>query len=163
MRFQYSRWEPGSATDEQRLQQMVSLFNYLVVKSSGEMEQALEWLRELAKEKKCLLADLSEAMQTELDAREKAGQKRGRMLTVDGVHMNPFGNVMMASGVLRGFGMDDAQIAKATEVFLDIPNGVKASVPLTLRQYAALEAAAAKQGKSVEELLNAAVAEQLKR
>jgi len=50
MRFQYSRWEPGSATDEQRLQQMVSLFNYLVVKSSGEMEQALEWLRELAKE-----------------------------------------------------------------------------------------------------------------
>jgi len=131
--------------------------------NNGKLAAYNDFLRELAKEKKCLLADLSEAMQTELDAREKAGQKRGRMLTVDGVHMNPFGNVMMASGVLRGFGMDDAQIAKATEVFLDIPNGVKASVPLTLRQYAALEAAAAKQGKSVEELLNAAVAEQLKR
>ncbi|MDH4068880.1 MAG: VWA domain-containing protein [Ignavibacteria bacterium] len=50
MRFQYSKWEQGSATDEQRLQQMVSLFNYLVVKSSGDVEEALEWLREIAEE-----------------------------------------------------------------------------------------------------------------
>ena len=116
-----------------------------------------EFLRELAKEKKCLLGDLNAAMQKELEAREKAGEKRGRLLTGDGVHMNPFGNVMMATGVLRGFGLDDAQIAKATEVFMDIPNGVSASVPLTLRQYAALEAAAAREGKSVQDLLRAAL------
>ena len=66
-------------------------------------------------------------------------------------------NVMMATGVLRGFGLDDAQVAKANEVFLDIPNGVSASVPLTLRQYSALEAAAVKEGKSVQELLKAAL------
>jgi lysophospholipase L1-like esterase len=112
-----------------------------------------DFLRELAKDKKCLLADLNAAMQKDLDAREKAGQKRGKLVTSDGVHMNPFGNVMMATGVLRGFGLDDAQLAKANEVFLDIPNGVSASVPLTLRQYSALEAAAAKQGKSVQDLL----------
>jgi lysophospholipase L1-like esterase len=112
-----------------------------------------EFLRGLAKDKKCLLADLNVAMQKDLDAREKAGQKRGKLVTSDGVHMNAFGNVMMATGVLRGFGLDDAQVAKATEVFLDIPNGVSASVPLTLRQYSALEAAAAKQGKSVQDLL----------
>jgi lysophospholipase L1-like esterase len=112
-----------------------------------------EFLRELAKDKKCLLADLNAAMQKDLDAREKAGQKRGKLVTSDGVHMNPFGNVMMATGVLRGFGLDDAQVSKATESFLDIPNGVSASVPLTLRQYSALEAAAAKQGKSVQDLL----------
>jgi lysophospholipase L1-like esterase len=112
-----------------------------------------DFLRELAKDKKCLLADLNAAMQKDLDAREKAGQKRGKLVTSDGVHMNPFGNVMMATGVLRGFGLDDAQVAKATEVFMDIPNGVSASVPLTLRQYAALEAAAAKQGKSLQDLL----------
>lgn len=116
-----------------------------------------DFLRELAKEKKCLLGELNGAMQKDLDAREKAGQKRGKLLTSDGVHMNPFGNVMMATGVLRGFGLDDAQIAKANEVFLDIPNGGSASVPLTMRQYAALEAAAAKEGKSVQELLKAAV------
>lgn len=116
-----------------------------------------DFLRELAKEKKCLLADLNAAMQKDLDLREKAGQKRGKLLTSDGVHMNPFGNVMMATGVLRGFGLDEAQLAKATDSFLDIPNGASASIPLTLRQYAALEAAAAKEGKSVQELLKAAV------
>lgn len=116
-----------------------------------------DFLRGLAKEKKCLLADLNAAMQADLAEREKAGQKRGKLLTSDGVHMNPFGNVMMASGVLRGFGLDDAQMAKATNAFLDIPAGVNATVPLTLRQYAALEAAAAKEGKSVQDLLKSAV------
>jgi len=116
-----------------------------------------EFLRELAKEKKCLLAELNGAMQKELDEKEKAGGKRGKLLTSDGVHMNPLGNMMMASGVLRGFGLNDAQMAKATESFLDIPNGASASVPLTLRQYAALEAAAAKEGKSVQDLIRAAV------
>ncbi|HLY73819.1 MAG TPA: SGNH/GDSL hydrolase family protein [Planctomycetota bacterium] len=116
-----------------------------------------DFLRELAKEKKCLLGELNGAMQKELEEREKAGATRGRLLTSDGVHMNPFGNVMMASGVLRGFGLSEAQMAKATEVFLDIPNGVSASVPVTLRQYAALESAAVKEGKSVQELIRAAV------
>jgi lysophospholipase L1-like esterase len=116
-----------------------------------------DFLRELAKEKKCLLGELNGAMQHDLAAREKAGQKRGKLLTSDGVHMNPSGNVMMATGVLRGFGLDDAQIAKATDSFLDIPSGASASVPLTLRQYAALEAAAAKEGKSVQDLLRAAI------
>ena len=59
--------------------------------------------------------------------------------------------------MLRGFGLDDAQIAKANNVFMDIPAGVSASVPLTLRQYAALDAAAAKEGKSVQEFLKAAI------
>ena len=40
-------------------------------------------------------------------------------------------------------------------VFVYIPNGVNASVPMTLRQYAAIEAAAAREGKSVQELLKA--------
>ncbi|HEV3028928.1 MAG TPA: GDSL-type esterase/lipase family protein [Planctomycetota bacterium] len=116
-----------------------------------------DFLRELAKEKKCLLGELNGAMQKELDEREKAGGKRGKLLTSDGVHMNPLGNVMMASGVLRGFGLSDEQMAKATEAFMDIPNGASASVPLTLRQYASLDAAAAKEGKSVQELIRAAV------
>ncbi|HLY10038.1 MAG TPA: SGNH/GDSL hydrolase family protein [Planctomycetota bacterium] len=116
-----------------------------------------DFLRELAREKKCLLAELNGAMQKDLAAREKAGQKRGKLLTSDGVHMNPFGNVMMATGILRGFGLDDAQISKATEAFLDIPSGASASVPLTLREYAALEAAAAKEGKSIQEFVKAAV------
>ncbi len=50
MRFRYSRWTPDSQTDEQRLQSLMSLFSYLVVKSSGDVEEALEWLRQIAKQ-----------------------------------------------------------------------------------------------------------------
>lgn len=48
-RFTYSRWRPGAQTDEQRLQSLMSLFSFLVVKTSGDVEEALEWLREIAK------------------------------------------------------------------------------------------------------------------
>lgn len=50
MRFRYSKWTPQSQTDEQRLQQMVSLFSYLVVQTSGDVQEALDWLRQLAQE-----------------------------------------------------------------------------------------------------------------
>ena len=50
MRLRYSQWLPTSRTDEQRLQQMVSLFSYLVVQTSGDVQEALEWLKQLAEE-----------------------------------------------------------------------------------------------------------------
>jgi lysophospholipase L1-like esterase len=118
-----------------------------------------DFLRELAKEKKCLFADLNAAMQKDLDQLEKGGRKRGNLLTSDGVHMNPGGNQMMAEGVLRGFGLDEEAVAKARSAWLDIPNGisVNAAARLTLRQYQALEAVAAREGKSVQALLQSAL------
>lgn len=50
MRFRYSKWTPESATDEQKLQQLVSLFSYLVVQTSGDVQEALEWLKQLGEE-----------------------------------------------------------------------------------------------------------------
>lgn len=50
MRVRYSKWTPQSQTDEHRLQQMLSLFSYLVVQTSGDVQEALEWLRQLAEE-----------------------------------------------------------------------------------------------------------------
>ena len=50
MRLVYSKWRPDSATDEQRLQQLVSFFSYLVVQTSGDVQEALEWLKQLAEE-----------------------------------------------------------------------------------------------------------------
>lgn len=78
-----------------------------------------EFLRELAKEKKCLLADLNQLMQDTLK-KMPVGKKdrRGRVpnrLTRDGVHMNAAGNIMMARGVLRAFGFTDEDLAKAEE------------------------------------------------
>jgi hypothetical protein len=40
-----------------------------------------------------------------------------KILTSDGVHMNSAGNEVMAEGVLRAFGLRDAEIAKAKEAW----------------------------------------------
>lgn len=50
MKFRYSKWTAESMTDEQRLQSILSLFSYLMIQTSGEVEEALEWLRKLAQE-----------------------------------------------------------------------------------------------------------------
>ncbi|MBI3195562.1 MAG: hypothetical protein HYZ34_14015, partial [Ignavibacteriae bacterium] len=50
MKFLYSQWTPDSMTDEQRLQNLLSLFSYMVTKTSGDVEEALEWLRQIARE-----------------------------------------------------------------------------------------------------------------
>ncbi len=65
----------------------------------------------LAKEKKCLIADLNADMQAIIDA--SADKKGGKLLTRDGVHMNADGNKMMATGLLKSFGLDAEQIKKA--------------------------------------------------
>ena len=50
MRFRYSKWTPESTTDEQRLQQAISLFSYLVVQTNGDVQEAMDWLRQIAEE-----------------------------------------------------------------------------------------------------------------
>ena len=69
------------------------------------------FLRELAKEKKCLLADLNADMQAALA--KASTPTKGNVLTGDGVHMNPAGNQMMATGVLKAFGLSAPQLEKA--------------------------------------------------
>ncbi len=50
MRFIYSGWTDQSQTDEQRLESLTSLFSYLAVQASGDVEEALEWLKQLAQQ-----------------------------------------------------------------------------------------------------------------
>ena len=71
-----------------------------------------DFLRELAKEKKLPLADLNAMFYERIIAANTPDQK---VLTSDGVHMNPAGDLVMAEGVLRAFGVDDAGMAKAIE------------------------------------------------
>jgi len=59
MRYQYSQWTDISRTDEQRLQDLIQLFSYLTLKTSGDVQEALEWLRELAKQYGIFDDDLS--------------------------------------------------------------------------------------------------------
>jgi lysophospholipase L1-like esterase len=69
------------------------------------------FLRELAKEKKCLIADLNADMQAAVAGKPEG--KKGNLLTSDGVHMNPAGNEMMATGVLKAVGLTEEQLVKA--------------------------------------------------
>lgn len=116
-----------------------------------------DFLRALAKEKKCLLADLNACMHA---ARAAAVETRpkpsdGNYLTTDGVHMAFLGNHMMALGVLQGIGLDAAQLAKARAAWLDVPDTIRVSsrLGLTQRQVQKLEAIAAERKVSMESLL----------
>ena len=90
-----------------------------------------EFLREIAKEKGLPLADLSEDMHAALKqipneegkARMFGEPKYERniknKLTSDGCHMNKLGNIMMAKGVLRAFGLSQEKVAAAEDSWLE--------------------------------------------
>lgn len=67
-----------------------------------------DFLRTLASEKGCLLADLNADMQAGLT--KLGAERKDKYYTYDGVHMGPIGNEMMATGVLRGMGLNPAQL-----------------------------------------------------
>jgi lysophospholipase L1-like esterase len=116
-----------------------------------------DFLRQLAKEKECLLGDLNNEMQETLKKLGSDGKKN--LLTGDGVHMNPLGNMMMAEGVLKGFGASAEQLKKAQDKWLDLPDAIDVvgKIKVTLRQYQQLNAYATAQKKPLGDLLNEAV------
>jgi lysophospholipase L1-like esterase len=68
-----------------------------------------EFLRNLAKEKKALLCDLSKAF---LDVYSRKTVETN-LLTTDGVHMNPKGNRLMAREIFRALGATPQEINQA--------------------------------------------------
>jgi lysophospholipase L1-like esterase len=120
-----------------------------------------DFLRTLAAEKKCMLADLNADMQAIIAAANKAGPVQGNILTSDGVHMAYPGNEMMAAGVLKGFGLDAAELSKAKEAWLDLPgtSNVAAKMNLTRRQMLQLEKLAESQNTTVSALIDGEFAE----
>lgn len=118
-----------------------------------KLEAYNAFLRETAKARNLPLADLNAAMAAEQTALEKAGSKR--VLTSDGVHMNIYGNLMMAKGVLAAFGLDETQLAAVNVSWSKLPDLYQANarIKLSLNELAALEALAAKQNISADALV----------
>ena len=126
----------------------------------GNFNQTLaaynDFLRAFAQERKLPLADLNSQMQA---AVKKAGEMnatkpvKDNYLTIDGVHMAPQGDQMMAEGVLRTLGLDDAQMAKAKAKWLEIPASTRLQTKkmVTLKEYNRLAETAAKNNLSVGE------------
>ncbi len=113
-------------------------------------------LRALAKEKKCLIADLNADMQATIAEAAKTRPTKGNYLTSDGVHMASAGNVMMATGVLKGFGLNADEITKAKNVWLDIPNtsNLAAKMSISQRQAQQLDKLAAARNTTADKLIN---------
>ncbi|MFM2170795.1 MAG: hypothetical protein RI957_1024 [Verrucomicrobiota bacterium] len=112
-----------------------------------------EFLKSLAKEKKCLLADLNERMQ---GAVKKANTPGKNALTGDGVHMAFPGNAMMAEGILATAGLDAAQLQKTRDAWLDMPQtmSLKFEAKLSAREMARILDAAAARGKTPQQMLD---------
>jgi lysophospholipase L1-like esterase len=142
---------------------VVLLTATMIQESDNPLNQKLaaynDFLRGLAQERKLPLADLNEAERAALKA--IPADAPYKHLTVDGVHMNPHGNQMMALGVLKAFGLTDAQLAQVKEHWLDEPSGASAegnaalmcSVGITLRESDALEQQAVANKKLLTEYL----------
>ncbi|MDD5704460.1 MAG: GDSL-type esterase/lipase family protein [Kiritimatiellae bacterium] len=112
------------------------------------------FLRELAKEKNCLLADLNADMQAAIKAADPEIVGKFHVLTADGVHMAPLGDMLMARGVLRAFGMSADQLSAAEEAWKAMSFTVTGATPLTLADYMKLCDLAARQKMNAAALLN---------
>lgn len=112
-----------------------------------------EFLRTLAKEKNCLLADLNADMQA---AVKKANTPGKNALTGDGVHMAFPGDMMMAGGILTALGMDEKQLAKAQDAWLDIPatTSLKVDASFSQREMQQLEKKARTRNSTPQNLVN---------
>lgn len=122
------------------------------------LDQYDQFLKQAASQKGFPIADVNSGLAQGI-ARHKVG---GNAVTVDGVHPNLRGNEIMATAILRAFGLGGSQLKKAQLSWQNIPNGwavqahysdksmgdVIAKVPkqalvakvfLTVHQYDALE------------------------
>jgi lysophospholipase L1-like esterase len=106
----------------------------------------VEFLRQTAKERNLPLADLNAAHRAEID-RLKSENSPRKTLLCDGIHMNPRGDQMMATGVLKAMGLTEEQIAKAKEKWLDAAYRHPITVwrDMTVRQFEKAKAFAAKE------------------
>ena len=140
---------------------------------SNDLNQKLlpynEFLRKFAKENNCLLADLNADMQAALSKLPKS-MRTGKALAYDGVHMNGFGNIMMARGVAKAIGLTDAQLDASEKKWYDMPNTQQlriSSPKFSLKEIALLRSIAAEDGKDLSvyftDLLNKHKDEMLKK
>ena len=99
-----------------------------------------DFLRSLAREKGCRLADLNQAMRQALNQFPKDASA-GNRLTRDGVHMNAYGNIMMAKGILKAFGLSDAALEACETAWKNTPGSytMRLNLSMSLNEYEQLQ------------------------
>lgn len=102
---------------------------------NATLDKYVAFLKELAKEKHLLIADLNGDMKRALKVQKEIDPSRRIYLTRDGVHMNPLGDIMMAKGVLRSFGFDDKMMKTAEAAWNKISVVETFRLNISLEQY----------------------------
>lgn len=117
-----------------------------------------DFLRTLAREKKCLLADINAEMQKEVYSKELSCIA-GNKLTYDGVHMNGRGHMMMASVILETFGVPAAKVQQYRKDWEKKYTASRMNVLLNFEQEILLNKKAKEKGISIEKYLTHLVTE----
>lgn len=118
-----------------------------------KLAQYNEFLREFARENNLPLFDVNKAMLEKIAAVQSQNPVKGYVLTVDGIHMNTLGNIVMAETVLRGMGLDDEQLAKAQKMWLKLRAPMTDNIMLSVAEYQKLADKAFAAGKGVPEFV----------
>ena len=123
-----------------------------------------EFLRPLATEKKCVFADIYGSFQETLKANpwtpltSDGKADPWTPLAFDGCNPNAQGFLVMANGVLKAFGLNDEQMAKAEKAIIDQPDTFEGATSLkmgfTLRQIKFLDEIAAKNKMSTDQMIS---------
>ena len=140
-------------------------------KNNQKLAGYINFLREEAAARKLILADTSSAFHAAL--KNSTGKEKFK-LTVDGLHMNGYGNQLMAKTVLQAFGMDEQQLSAATAHWQQIPSMIplfnrwhEPEYLITIPEYEALYRQAVKQNKTfnscILELIRSHAAESMKK
>src|SRR5688500_2781986 len=60
MRIEYSKWRPGKRqNDEDKLKQFIELFNQLLLQTSGDVQESLQWMQYLSEQYKIFGPDMT--------------------------------------------------------------------------------------------------------
>ena len=125
---------------------------------ANELNQKLlaynDFIRQLATDKGCLLADVNADMQLALKT-PPPYRPDGKKLTSDGVHMNPYGNIMMGRGVAKALGATDVQLDESEKAWRSVSSHrVRlGEINLSIEAIEALSAAAKAEGTDLGGLL----------
>jgi lysophospholipase L1-like esterase len=114
----------------------------------------IAFLLQLAKDKNCMIADLNKDMWMAI-ANFKMSNPflKGNLVTYDGVHMNPYGDTIMATGVLKALGCDNKQIQKAKNAWKKMTTPQIGKVEFNGEDFLKLATLAAKKKMTIQEYL----------
>ena len=107
--------------------------------NNRKLDAYVSWLCDEAHRRKLRLDDLNARMRAHLEYLRRldvslGGTGKGNMATLDGVHMNYRGNMMMACGVLTALGVTQAQMDVIWAAWRKRPGSMSVELKLSLEE-----------------------------